>query len=107
MQTFKRYSVSFKNYCLFQLKITLGNISSLNLIFFTARKNCPVETMLRRTRRISDQIGRQAIFFFKKSGHQEFLWLLNQFRATLINIKLRYVNVHQHATEPQQLLKST
>ena len=63
MQTFKRYSVSFKNYCLFQLKITLGNISSLNLIFFTARKNYPVETMLRRTRWISDQIGRQAIFF--------------------------------------------
>ena len=46
-------------------------------------------------------------FFWKNSGHQEFVWLLKQFWATLL---WKISNLGKHMSiqiEPQQFLKST
>ena len=50
--------------------------AGLNIIFFKARAGCPVETVLRRARWIPDWTSGKT-FFWKKSGHQGFMWLLN------------------------------
>ena len=40
--------------------------------------------MLRRVRKILDRTSDKTFFFEKKSGHQEFMWLLKQLGATVI-----------------------
>ena len=56
----------------------------LNIIFLKARTDCPLE---KRKDIASDKVNfkpniRQTFFLKKKSGHQEFVWLLKQFGAT-------------------------
>ena len=43
---------------LFHFHITAG----VNIIFFLGRKICPVETMVRRTRRISERTSEKTLF---------------------------------------------
>ena len=44
--------------------------------FFKAQIGCPVKTMWRQTKWISDRTSNKAFFFKKKSEHQQFVWLL-------------------------------
>ena len=57
--------------------------ASLNITFFKAQTDCPVEKMLRRARLISDRTSDKNLFW-KKSGHREFVWLLKQFGANVV-----------------------
>ena len=54
---------------------------SLNICFFKARTDCPVETMLRRASEF--QIGHQTKNCFERNQDIN-VWLLKQFGATVL-----------------------
>ena len=70
-------------------KISMKIIAGLNIIIFLSRTECLVETMLRRTRWISDRIGKT--FFTKKIRSARVLVVLKTILnyCTLMNIKPR------------------
>ena len=73
-------------------------LSSLNS-FFKARTDCPVETMLPRTRRVSDRgLDNNSLKEIRTSRVCLALQTIWSY-FTLINIKLRYAHVHQYPIE--------
>ena len=104
----KRFDWNLLNYVLCYIYIYIYiYISGLNITFFKVQTNCPEETMLHRTRWISDSTSDN--FFLKESRTSRVCVALKTTWSycTLTNIKERWVYVHQHRIKPHQFSNST